>query len=143
MSRGYFFTFEGIDGCGKSTQINLLSGALTKEGIAVSVHREPGGTPIAEEIRKVLLDPSNMDMAYESEALLMAASRVQLLKEAVIPELESGRVVLCDRYVDSSLAYQGTGRGLSKEWVREINLLAFDVAVPDKTFFLDLPIVLK
>jgi dTMP kinase len=140
MIRGYLFTFEGIDGCGKSTQITLLSDALTNEGIPVSIQREPGGTPIAEAIREVLLNPENSKMTNESEALLMAASRVQLLKEVVIPEIESGKVVLCDRYVDSSLAYQGAGRGLPMEWVREINHLAFESAVPDRTFFLDLPV---
>ncbi|MBH31728.1 MAG: dTMP kinase [Candidatus Marinimicrobia bacterium] len=140
MGRGFLFTFEGIDGCGKSTQINLLSQALTDDGISISVFREPGGTRIAEAIRQVLLNPRNMDMSYESEALLMAASRAQLLRETVIPNLESGKVVLCDRYVDSSLAYQGSGRGLPLEWLRAINRLAFESAVPDITFLLDIAV---
>tara|TARA_B100001123_G_C15201291_1_gene983458 strand:- start:467 stop:1087 length:621 start_codon:yes stop_codon:yes gene_type:complete len=140
VGRGFLFTFEGIDGCGKSTQINLLSQALTDDGISISVFREPGGTRIAEAIRQVLLNPRNMDMSYESEALLMAASRAQLLRETVIPNLESGKVVLCDRYVDSSLAYQGSGRGLPLEWLRAINRLAFESAVPDITFLLDIAV---
>ena len=140
MSRGLFITFEGIDGCGKSTQARGLERRLEKEGNAPLLLREPGGTPISEDIRKVLLNPDNSSMAPENEALLLAASRSQLLKEVIIPRLEKGTIILCDRYIDSTLAYQGFGRDLSQEWLRQINRLAFELAIPDKTFLFDLPV---
>ena len=140
MSRGLFITFEGIDGCGKSTQARGLERRLEKEGNAPLLLREPGGTPISEDIRKVLLNPDNSSMAPENEALLLAASRSQLLKEVIIPRLEKGTIILCDRYIDSTLAYQGFGRDLSQEWLRQINRLAFKLAIPDKTFLFDLPV---
>ncbi len=140
MSRGLFITFEGIDGCGKSTQARRLERRLEEEGIASLLLREPGGTPISEDIRKVLLNPDNSSMAPENEALLLAASRSQLLKEVIIPRLEKGTIVLCDRYIDSTLAYQGFGRDLPQKWLRQINRLAFELAIPDKTFLFDLPV---
>ena len=102
--------------------------------------REPGGTPISEDIRKVLLNPDNSSMVPENEALLLAASRSQLLKEVIIPHLEKATIILCDRYIDSTLAYQGFGRDLPQEWLRQINRLAFELAIPDKTFLFDLPV---
>jgi dTMP kinase len=140
MSRGLFITFEGIDGCGKSTQAWGLERRLEKEGNAPLLLREPGGTPISEDIRKVLLNPDNSSMAPENEALLLAASRSQLLKEVIVPHLEKGTIVLCDRYIDSTLAYQGFGRDLPQKWLRQINRLAFELAIPDKTFLFDLPV---
>ncbi len=140
MSRGLFITFEGIDGCGKSTQARGLERRLEEEGNAPLLLREPGGTPISEDIRKVLLNPDNSSMAPENEALLLAASRSQLLKEVIIPRLEKGTIVLCDRYIDSTLAYQGFGRDLPQKWLRQINRLAFELAIPDKTFLFDLPV---
>ena len=140
MSRGFFITFEGIDGCGKSTQALRLERRLQEEGNAPLLLREPGGTPISEDIRKVLLNPDNLSMAPENEALLLAASRSQLLKEVIIPHLEKETIVLCDRYIDSTLAYQGFGRDLPQEWLRQINRLAFELASPDKTFLFDLPV---
>ena len=140
MSRGLFITFEGIDGCGKSTQARRLERRLEEEGNASLLLREPGGTPISEDIRKVLLSPDNSLMAPENEALLLAASRSQLLKEGIIPHLEKGTIILCDRYIDSTLAYQGFGRDLPQEWLRQINRLAFELAIPDKTFLFDLPV---
>ena len=140
MSRGCFITFEGIDGCGKSTQALRLERRLQEEGNAPLLLREPGGTPISEDIRKVLLNPDNLSMAPENEALLLAASRSQLLKEVIIPNLAKETIVLCDRYIDSTLAYQGFGRDLPQEWLRQINRLAFELAIPDKTFLFDLPV---
>jgi dTMP kinase len=140
MSRGLFITFEGIDGCGKSTQARGLERRLEEEGNAPLLLREPGGTPISEDIRRVLLNPDNSSMAPENEALLLAASRSQLLKEVIIPRLEKGTIVLCDRYIDSTLAYQGFGRDLPQKWLRQINRLAFELAIPDKTFLFDLPV---
>ena len=140
MSRGCFFSFEGIDGCGKSTQIEYLSESLLNSGKEIVKLREPGSTDISEEIRSILLNPNNEMINDACEALLMAASRVQLLKEIIVPEIISGKIILCDRYVDSSLAYQVGGRGLSESWVREINRYSFQLAMPDKTFFLNLSV---
>ncbi len=141
MSKGLFITFEGIDGCGKSTQSRRLQRKLEEKGNAPLLLREPGGTPISEDIRKVLLNPDNSSMAPENEALLLAASRSQLLKEVIIPHLEQGSIILCDRYIDSTLAYQGFGRDLPQEWLRQINRLAFELAIPDRTFLFYLPVV--
>src|SRR5699024_1390129 len=110
--RGKFITFEGCEGSGKSTQIRLLSERLKKEGICHIVTREPGGSDIAEQIRAIILNGKNTAMCDECEALLYAAARAQHLNEKVKPELEKGALVLCDRFVDSSLAYQGYARGL-------------------------------
>ena len=140
MSRGLFITFEGIDGCGKTTQAQRLERRLEEEGNAPLLLREPGGTPISEDIRKVLLNPENSSMAPENEALLLAASRSQLLKEVIIPRIEKGTIILCDRYIDSTLAYQGFGRDLPQEWLRQINRHGFELAIPDKTFLFDLPV---
>ena len=125
---------------GKVLRLEDLNEELEKEGNAPLLLREPGGTPISEDIRKVLLNPDNSSMAPENEALLLAASRSQLLKEVIIPRLEKGTIILCDRYIDSTLAYQGFGRDLSQEWLRQINRLAFELAIPDKTFLFDLPV---
>jgi dTMP kinase len=140
MNWGLFITFEGIDGCGKSTQARRLERKLEEEGNASLLLREPGGTTISEDIRKVLLNPDNSSMAPENEALLLAASRSQLLKEVIIPYLKKGTIILCDRYIDSTLAYQGFGRDLPQEWLRQINRHAFELAIPDKTFLFDLPV---
>lgn len=140
MSWGLFITFEGIDGCGKSTQARRLQQKLEEQGNAPLLLREPGGTPISEDIRKVLLNPENSSMAPENEALLLAASRSQLLKEVIIPHIKKGTIILCDRYIDSTLAYQGYGRDLPQEWLRQINRFAFELAIPDRTFLFDLPV---
>ncbi|HIB02353.1 MAG TPA: dTMP kinase [Candidatus Marinimicrobia bacterium] len=140
VSRGKFLTFEGIDGCGKSTQVRGLERTLNEKGKPTLLLREPGGTLISEDIRKVLLNPDNSTMAPENEALLMAASRSQLLKEVILPHLEKGTIVLCDRYIDSTMAYQGFGRALPHDWLRQINRLAFELAVPDRTFLFDIPV---
>lgn len=136
--RGAFVTFEGCEGSGKSTQIRLLSEKLTADGVDFIITREPGGSDVAEQIRKIILDGKNTAMCDECEALLYAAARVQHLKEIVAPALEAGKLVICDRYVDSSLAYQGAARGLGYDYIAEINSWALDKYAPDLTVFLNI-----
>lgn len=136
--RGKFITFEGCEGVGKSTQIRLLSEKLSSLGIDYIVTREPGGSVIAEKIRSIILDKNNTAMCDECEVLLYAAARVQHLKEIVAPALEKGTLVICDRFVDSSLAYQGFARGLGEEYVARVNSFAFGEFAPDLTVFLNL-----
>ncbi len=131
-------TFEGIDGCGKTTQIEKLSDYLKNKKVNFSVFREPGGTKIGEKIREILLDSSNNNMDEKTEFLLYAASRSQLVKEQVKPRLEVGEYVILDRYIDSSVAYQGFGRGLGKRIVTLINEFATDMIYPDLTFYLEI-----
>ena len=135
MKRGYFISFEGVDGSGKSTQIQLLRSFLESRGCEVLLTREPGGTDIGEKIRKIILDPANAKMTHMTEALLYAASRAQHVSEVIRPAVEAGRVVICDRFVDSSIAYQGSGRGLGG-CVADINRYAVDGCVPDITFLM-------
>lgn len=137
--RGAFITFEGCEGSGKSTQIRLLSEKLTAIGADFIVTREPGGSDVAEQIRKIILDGKNVAMCDECEALLYAAARIQHLKEIVEPALAAGKLVICDRYVDSSLAYQGAARGLGTDYIESINSLAINKYPPDLTVFLDIP----
>ena len=139
--KGIFITFEGPDGSGKTTQIRLLAQYCTEKGYDVVLTREPGGTPISEAIRSMLLDPSNTEMDGVTEALLYAASRAQHVAEKIRPALEKGCIVLCDRFMDSSIAYQGYARGLGDD-VRVINEFAIQGTHPDITFFLDLPAAL-
>lgn len=136
--RGVFITFEGLDGCGKSTQMELLADGLRERGYLVLVTREPGGTLLGEAIRDILLNPRYKGMTPRTEALLYAAARAQLVKEVIRPALEDGQVVLCDRYLDSSLAYQGYGRGLGVEDIITLNIWATECLFPDLTLFLDL-----
>lgn len=137
--RGAFITFEGCEGSGKSTQIRLLSEKLTAIGADFIITREPGGSDVAEQIRKIILDGKNVAMCDECEALLYAAARIQHLKEIVEPALAAGKLVICDRYVDSSLAYQGAARGLGTDYIESINSLAINKYPPDLTVFLDIP----
>lgn len=134
---GYFVTFEGCDGCGKTTVMDRVKGVLLKKGLPVVTTREPGGVDIAEQIRKVILDNRNKTEDLKTEVLLYAASRRQHLVEKIIPLLNQGKLVLCDRYIDSSLAYQGYGRGLGFEKVKEINDFILDGYYPDVTYFID------
>ena len=136
--RGVFITFEGLDGCGKSTQMELLAAALRARGYVVTVTREPGGTALGEAVRDVLLDPRHHGMSARSEALLYAAARAHLVERVIRPALEDGQVVLCDRYLDSSLAYQGYGRGLGVEDIVTLNVWATGCLFPDLTLSLDL-----
>ncbi len=136
--RGKFITFEGCDGCGKSTQLKLLSAYLTEKGIPHIFTREPGGGKISEAIREILLSGKNSEMTDECEALLYAASRVQHLSDRVEPALREGKLVICDRYVDSSLAYQAHARGLGVDFISKINAFALEKYLPDVTVFIDL-----
>ncbi len=138
MNRGKFITFEGCDGCGKSTQLKLLSEYLTQKNIPHIFTREPGGGKISEEIREILLNGKNSEMTDECEALLYAASRVQHLSDRVEPALAEGKLVICDRYVDSSLAYQAYARGLGVDFISKINAYALEKYLPDVTIFIDL-----
>ncbi|SNZ18301.1 thymidylate kinase [Terribacillus aidingensis] len=135
---GLFITLEGGEGAGKTSAVPLLAARLEEEGYQVLSTREPGGIEIAEAIRAVILDPSNTKMDGRTEALLYAAARRQHLVEKVWPALEKGMIVLCDRFVDSSLAYQGYTRGLGMEEVMEINRFAVESTMPDLTLFFDI-----
>ncbi|MBQ9485656.1 MAG: dTMP kinase [Clostridia bacterium] len=136
--KGKFVTFEGCEGVGKSRQIKMLEEYLSARKVKYFLTREPGGTAISEQIRNIILDGKNVAMTDECEALLYASARVQLLKEEIAPRLCRGELVLCDRYVDSSLAYQGKARGLGYEFIKKINSYAFDNFMPDLTVFLKL-----
>jgi dTMP kinase len=136
--KGKFITFEGCEGVGKSHQIRKLERFLCDNNIKYYLTREPGGTAVSEQIRSVILDGKNTTMTDECEALLYAAARVQLLKEEIAPRLERGELVLCDRFVDSSLAYQGYARGLGVDFVEKINDFALKNFMPDYTVFLNL-----
>ncbi|MDE6104979.1 MAG: dTMP kinase, partial [Clostridia bacterium] len=135
---GKFITFEGCEGSGKSTQLKLLSEYLTSIGVDFILTREPGGSGISEDIRKIILNGKNTAMCDECEALLYAAARIQHLREVIAPALEAGKLVVCDRYVYSSLAYQGYARGLGEKFVEEINAAALSDYPPDMTVFLDI-----
>jgi dTMP kinase len=132
-----FISFEGVDGSGKTTQVALLADTLREEGRDVVATREPGGTPAGERIRELLLEGG--EIAPWTEAALFAAARAQLVDEVIRPALARGADVICDRYIDSSLAYQGLARGLGVERVLELNLLATSGLLPDRTFFLAIP----
>lgn len=137
--QGLFVSFEGVEGGGKSTQLERLRAALVARGYDVVVTREPGGTPIGEAIRRILLDPSHSAMASTAELLLYEAARAQLVAEVIRPALERGAIVLCDRFADSTTAYQGGGRGLLPEALEQLHHLATNGLWPDLTFVLDVP----
>lgn len=138
MNKGLFITIEGPDGAGKSTQVPFLKRTLEEKGYNVVLTREPGGTVIGEKIRELLLDKTNKEMSDTTEALLYAASRAQHVAELILPALKEGKVVLCDRFVDSSIAYQGEGRGLGMGPIENINDFATMGLKPDLTIFLDI-----
>ena len=138
-SEGFFLSMEGLDGSGKGTQMKMLLERLDRCGYDVTVSREPGGCPISEKIRALILDPANLEMDAVTEAYLYAASRAQHVRQVILPALRSGRVMVSDRYLDSSVAYQGGGRQLGVDEVMEINRYAIDQVLPDLTVFLDLP----
>jgi len=133
-----FITFEGIDGCGKSTQAKLLLEYMNKSVVETILVREPGGTNISESIREILLHSSSGQMGDRTESLLMTASRAQLTQEVIIPNMDQGKFVIADRYSDSTLAYQGGGRNLDIEWLIELNNYATFTLLPDITFFVDI-----
>jgi len=137
MQKGLFITFEGIDGSGKTTQINRFIAALERHNIPYILVREPGGTPIGEKIRDILLDVSHREMCAETEILLYSASRFQLTEQLIRPALTAGKVVVCDRFYDSTTAYQGYGRGIDLDFVEHLNAFATGSLRPDLTFLLD------
>ena len=133
-----FITFEGVEGCGKSTIAKLIYNKLKENNFQVMLTREPGGVKIAEDIRKIILNKENVTLDDRSEALLFAASRRQHLVEKVWPALKRGEIVLCDRYIDSSLAYQGGGKHLGVEEILKVNLFATENTFPDLTLLFDI-----
>jgi dTMP kinase len=133
-----FITFEGPDGSGKSTQIKLLAKYLEEQEIPYILTREPGGTKISDQIREIILDPNNIEMKNETEVLLYAASRAQHVREKIMPALQQGKVVLCDRFVDASIAYQGYGLGVEIDKVKEVNKFATAGIKPSRTYLLDI-----
>jgi dTMP kinase len=135
-----FITFEGIDFCGKSTQVELLRDFLIQRGKKVEIIREPGGTEISEQVRQILLDKKNHQMFMETEILLFSASRAQLVREKIRPYLDQGIYVISDRFHDSSTAYQGYGRGILIEQILQIHHMAIGDTIPDITFFIDIPV---
>ena len=139
MATGLFIAIEGGEGAGKSTHSKRLAEYLQSIGHEVVLTREPGGTPTAEKIRKILLDPEITDMPDHTEALLFASSRADHAANLIRPALERGATVICDRYFDSSVAYQGYSRGLGAEKVRELSLWATGNLIPDFTIYLDVP----
>ena len=136
----FFITFEGIEGCGKSTQVQLLAKALTSRGTDVVVTREPGGCAIADQIRNILLDAANSGLTPSAELLLYAAARAQHVAEVVQPALQAGRTVICDRFTDATIAYQGYGRGLNLATIARLNAEASGGTLPDLTVLLDCPV---
>jgi dTMP kinase len=135
---GTFITFEGPEGAGKTTIIHMVQQKLIQEGYTIVLTREPGGIRIAEQIREIILNPSNTEMDARTEALLYAAARRQHLVEKVIPELNKGNIVLCDRFIDSSLAYQGNARGIGVEDIFAINQFAIEQTMPQATLYFDI-----
>ena len=135
-----FITFEGPEGSGKTTQLKLLAEWLRQRGKDVLATREPGGTAISEAIRGILLDPTHTEMQPEAEILLFSAARAQIVAQVIRPHLQGGGIVLCDRYADSTLAYQGYGRGLDLDTLRTITAFATGGLVPDLTIYLDIAI---
>ena len=138
IDKGLFVTFEGIDGCGKTTQVTALRKSLEEKGTKVIVIREPGATLIGEKIRSILLDKANCGMSSETEVLLYEAARAQIVNEVIRPALREGKVVICDRFYDSSVAYQGYARGLPLESIDSLNRFATGGLEPDLTYLLDL-----
>lgn len=136
--QGLFITFEGLEGAGKSTQAELLYKHLQREGYPVRWTREPGGTPVGEAVREVLLDVRNKDTTPLAEVFLFAASRTQLVEQLIRPQLGEGTIVVCDRFYDATLAYQGFGRGIPPNQIRDINDMCSWGVRPDLTFLLDI-----
>lgn len=137
---GYFISLEGIEGCGKTTQLRLLADWLRAAGHEVLTTREPGGCPIADQIRAILLTPQSQALVPRAELLLYAAARAQHVDEVVKLALQAGKIVLCDRYTDATLAYQGGGRGLDQALIADLNALATGGLSPQLTLLLDLPV---
>jgi dTMP kinase len=134
---GFFITFEGVEGCGKTTQVRILAERLNQAGFRTLLTREPGGCPIADKIRQILLDADNQGMVPLTELLLYAAARAQHVTEVIVPALESGMIVLCDRFTDATVAYQHFGRGIDRSTIDALNTLARQTVRPDLTILMD------
>ena len=140
VTRGQFITVEGVEGAGKSTQLHFIESYLRQAGKSLVVTREPGGTPLGEEIREILLQPREDGMAGNTELLLMFAARAEHLSQKILPALDAGQWVLCDRFTDATYAYQGGGRGLDKSLILDLENLIQGDHRPDMTIYLDLPV---
>ena len=140
MYRGHFIVFEGVDGSGTTTQSHILASYLREAGFPVVLTREPGGTPIGERIRHLVLDPRQEAISHVAELFLYGSDRAQHVKEVIQPSLNQGKIVICDRYIASSLAYQGYGRDLDLKMVEQINNLAIGKCLPEATVYLDIPV---
>ena len=138
--KGFFITFEGIDGSGKTTQIKLLNKYLKDRGFDVVLTREPGGTALGDEIRDILLNPQHKGMSSRAETLLFEASRAQLVEKVIRPSIKSGKIVICDRFFDSTIAYQGAARGLGVKEILDLSLWASAGLVPDLTFLITIKV---
>ncbi len=138
-TNGLLVSLEGIDGCGKSTQFELLQARLTELGLPLIAVREPGGTAVGEGIRQILLQ-ANYSLTTEAEMLLYLAARAELCKQTILPSLRENKIVLCDRFVDSTQAYQGYGSGLDLNWIKQLNWQVTGGRLPDLTFILNLPV---
>ncbi len=138
MKKGLFITFEGLEGCGKTTQAKMLFDFLIEQRIPSIYTKEPGGTKIGDKIRKILLDQKNDSMDYKTEMLLFLASRAENVRLIILPALEKGKIVISDRFYDSTTAYQGSGRGIDLKIIKNLNSLVVGKAIPDLTFILDI-----
>jgi dTMP kinase len=136
----FFVTFEGIEGCGKTTQIRLLKDSLEKEGYRVITTREPGGTPIGDKIRDILLDAGNREIDLKTELMLYQAARAQHVNDIIRPSLKEGHVVICDRFTDATLVYQGYAQKLNKDFIALLNQFVTDKLIPDLTILIDCPV---
>ena len=136
-----FISFEGIDGCGKTTQVELLKKEFSNRGLEFISVREPGSTAISEQIRQILLNPDNTEINPETEALLFASARAQIVKETIKPALLEDKIVICDRFIDSTIVYQGYGRGMELNSLENINSFAIQNTIPDFTFIIDISVV--
>ena len=136
----FFVTFEGIEGCGKTTQIQLLKDSLEKQGYRVITTREPGGTPIGDKIRSILLDSCNNEIDVKTELLLYQAARAQHVKDIIRPSLKEGHVVICDRFTDATLVYQGYAQKLNKDFIALLSQFVTDNLIPDLTILIDCPV---
>ncbi len=139
MHKGKFITFEGCEGVGKSTQVNMLKDYLKNTGQQAMFLREPGGNTLSEKIRKIILDPDNSEITPLCEAMLYSAARAQLMGQVIIPALDSGKLIICDRFIDSTMAYQGFARDLGVKTISSLNETVCGDYMPDVTIFLDLP----
>jgi dTMP kinase len=138
--KGIFITFEGIDGSGKTTQVELLNSFLKQSGFDVVLTREPGGTDIGDKIRRILLDSKNTQMSYRAETLLFLASRAELISKVIQPSLNQGKIIICDRFFDSTIAYQGVARQLGAKKILDMSLWATENIIPDLTFLLSIDV---